>query len=290
MTAQVPDELENDSRFVDFGNRVLVGVVRGDISKGGEPYDFAATPDLPADAEFSTANWSGYVSRYRLHENTSLELESFEFRVSPDRIQTQTIKERLSGDFWLVMRPNAEPFAAATTYVPFVGGRLVVDERRWRVEAGGGRSILESIFRRPGMYTANGTSAEVFAFLAGCEFGMSDAADGHHGKAALASLRDDLAKLLAWLSASARIDPPAEACAELVAEATQARLAETFPNDAGILRAVRLFLLGWPDNPDSGTCSGSGDRGRDAGRVHAAAVRERGESADPPRRDGSRDS
>lgn len=249
MTAQIPDELENESPLVDFGDLVPVSVVRGDISMGGERYEFGVRPEIPEDAEFWTSNWSGYTSRYRLHEDGSLELESYVFQMPEDRIATQPVGERLSGDFWMMMRSDHELFAA-TTYVPFVEGRIVVDRERWRVVPEGPVSQLRAIFKRPGVYTANGTAAEVFAYLAGCDLGMRMASGGFSCEPPPSSLKDELAALLGWVNDVAGVETRSGWM--LFNGERFARLLEAFPDEAALFRAARTFLLGWPDERDAG--------------------------------------
>ena len=249
MTEQIPDELENEFPLVDFGDLVPVSVVRGDISMGGDRYEFTTRPEIPEDAEFWTSNWSGYTSRYRLHEDGILELESYVFQMPEDRVATQSVGERLSGDFWMAMRSRHELFAA-TTYVPFAGGRIVADRERWRVRAGD-VTFLRLIFKRPRLYTANGTAAEVFAYLAGCEYGMRMGAGGYSCEPPPSSLKDELAALLGWVSDVAGLETQI-GYSQLVNGENFARLLDGFPDEAALFRAVRTFLLGWPDERDAG--------------------------------------
>jgi|GEM_PF-2423407 len=250
MTEQTPDELINESPFVDFGGLVPVAVVRGDISMGGEKYEFVAKPKFRDDAVFSTGNWSGYVSCYRLHADGSLELESFAYEMPEGQVKTQPVGERLSGDFWLVMRASTR-LAAASTYVRFVEGRIVADRTRWRVSPEG-VGTLRAIFKRPGVYTANGTAGEVFAFVSGYAHGLRTAAGGWLKKQWSSSFKAELDVLLEWFNDVVELDAPVRDYMFLLSGDNLARLRDAFPSDDELFRAVRTRLLGWPDERDSG--------------------------------------
>jgi hypothetical protein len=77
-----------------------------------------------------TSLWRRYIAKYRLNQDGSLELVSYEYPISgppgPD-----PAGETLEGDFWLVLK---ETFFGPRTYIPFRAGKIVVDKAAWVFE------------------------------------------------------------------------------------------------------------------------------------------------------------
>src|SRR5262249_2372603 len=124
MTAHVPDHLINDHPRVNLLGLHPYGVICGNIDAnygwGERHYEFAN----PACA----ALWRGYTATFRLDPGGELELISFQLPNSGTESQTELVNEKLSGDFWLVLKPH---FSGPRTYVPFEAGKVVEDESAW---------------------------------------------------------------------------------------------------------------------------------------------------------------
>lgn len=125
MTGHVPDHLINDHPRVDLSGLHPYSVICGDVHAnygwGDGHYQFVH----PA----CSAMWKGLTATYRLHADGQLELISFEFPpVGKRRGRMERVNERLSGDFWLVLKPH---FEGQRSYIPFRAGRIVEDETAW---------------------------------------------------------------------------------------------------------------------------------------------------------------
>lgn len=134
MTAQVPDRLMNKHPRVKLRGMQLYGVVRGDIhanSGWGQRYEFAKPPTPPTDVPRCSALWRGYTATFRLDSEGELELLSYRYPRTLAKVETDPVNEKLSGDFWLVLKHN---FFGPRTYVPFKEGKIVEDESEWVVE------------------------------------------------------------------------------------------------------------------------------------------------------------
>jgi hypothetical protein len=126
MTAQIPESFTNDCARVDFGRASLYGVFRRDES-GNEilatPGDIEPKPDKRS---VCSANWKGYIGRYRLDADGRLWLEAYGYPFSE---QADTIvRAHIDGDFFLDIR---ESFLTLPFHVPFENGRIVEDKSRW---------------------------------------------------------------------------------------------------------------------------------------------------------------
>jgi hypothetical protein len=134
MTIQFSDRLSNECEEVDLWDFGLYGVRVGDITTNhgwGEPYPLQA---LPTDEKrkVMTCNWRGYICAYRLRFDGELILERFEYpAILPEVIEPDLVEEKLTGDFWLVMK---EQFSGLRTYIPFKDGHIVTDKSQWIVE------------------------------------------------------------------------------------------------------------------------------------------------------------
>lgn len=134
MTAQVPDRLMNKHPRVKLRGMHLYGVVRGDIrtnSGWGQRYEFTKPPTPTKDVPRCSALWRGYTATFRLDSEGELELVSYRYPRSLTKTETEPVNEKLSGDFWLVLKHN---FFGPRTYVPFKDGKIVEDESEWVVE------------------------------------------------------------------------------------------------------------------------------------------------------------
>jgi hypothetical protein len=135
MTAQVPDRLLNKHPRVKLRGLHLYGVVRGDIrganSDWWQLYDFAKPPTPPKEVPRCSALWRGYTATFRLDSEGELELLSYRYPRTMMRAVTEPVNEKLSGDFWLVLKHN---FFGPRTFVPFKDGKIVEDEFEWVVE------------------------------------------------------------------------------------------------------------------------------------------------------------
>jgi hypothetical protein len=135
MTAQAPDALINEHPRVRLHGLHLYGVVRGDITTNhgwGDSYVFATQPapdELPVRA---THLMKGYTARFRLGFDGGIVLEDYQYP-SPSfrRWQHHAVGERLTGDFWLVLKPA---FLGQRVYVPFRDGRIVEARTAWVIE------------------------------------------------------------------------------------------------------------------------------------------------------------
>ncbi|PRQ04876.1 hypothetical protein [Enhygromyxa salina] len=131
MTEQVPHILVNEHTRVNLKGLRLERIIRGDPSSNhgwGEEYGFENRPDVPHDNEVATSCYRGYVATFRLRTNGTLHLTRYTYW--PDGKETSvTVKEQLSGDFWMVM---TREFFGPRTYVPFHVGEIVEDRAVWR--------------------------------------------------------------------------------------------------------------------------------------------------------------
>ncbi len=144
MTVQGSDELINEHPRIDFGRRQLHRVIRGDYRANhgwGDPYVFATPPKSPMKG-YCTALLRGHVSVLRLDAEGGLELVGYDYCRGPlpreERIER--VAERLTGDFWLVIRTRMSLRLSPRTYVRFRDGRIVEDQSEWRKEWGADRA------------------------------------------------------------------------------------------------------------------------------------------------------
>ena len=251
MTEQTPDHLDNRMPGADFGRLHLRGVVRGDISKGGDSYLFATEPLLPDDLVSSTDCWRGYRSVYQLAPDGSLALLRFEFETVSDGVTAQRVEEYLSGDFWLAM-PDSFLIGSATTYVPFRDGKIILDRTAWRRDEGGFCSIL-SVLRRPGMYTPHSSMGEVLAYLEGCRLEAWSWAQVKERVEPKSPPSREATRLLHALCGLVGIPVAVDALPlmDVPLDRLSKRLAGRFGTDEEFLRAAREILLGWPPSAPS---------------------------------------
>jgi hypothetical protein len=128
VTEQLPHTLTVDDPAIDFGTWSLYGVIRGvptrENSGWGDGTAYAADPGSPPAG--ATCNWAGFVPAFRITRDDALVLERFEYW-SPDWPDKQ-VNETLDGDFYLVLLAR---FFGPRLYVPFRGGRIVLDRAAW---------------------------------------------------------------------------------------------------------------------------------------------------------------
>jgi hypothetical protein len=143
MTAQMPDQLINKHPRVNLRGLNLYGVIRGDVrsnSGWGKPYEFSRTPHARKDTPRCSANWRGYVAVFQLHAAGYLELVYYRYPLSLGKSKTETVCEKLSGDFWLVFKRN---FFGPRTYIPFRNGRIVEEQTEWITEPPPNRGVVD---------------------------------------------------------------------------------------------------------------------------------------------------
>lgn len=132
MTAQLPDRLENRHPTLDLGDLELYGVSRGTPPSALAPYAFTAEVERPEGLQLCSALWSGYVGVFRVDPDATVTLEGYAFPFTephvPDEAKLQRVGERLTGDFWLCLRPD---FFAPTTWLPARDGVLSTDPNTW---------------------------------------------------------------------------------------------------------------------------------------------------------------
>src|SRR5262245_29500787 len=109
MTAQAPDRLMNKHPRVKLRGLLLYGVVRGDIhanSGWGQRYEFLKVPQPPKDVPRCSALWRGYTATFRLDPDGEVELVSYRYPLSLTKAETEPVNEKLTGDFWLVLKQD----------------------------------------------------------------------------------------------------------------------------------------------------------------------------------------
>lgn len=131
MTEQAADQLINECPQVHLAGLRVYDVVR-EHSRRGVSYRFTTQPS-PNSENVNTALWKGYLSKYRLAVDGRLILEAFEYPVVKGSPRIDVIGERLSGDFWLEMRPS---FLGPRVFIPFHDGVIEVDTAKWICEQG----------------------------------------------------------------------------------------------------------------------------------------------------------
>jgi len=135
VTAQVPDVLVNEHPRLRLDGLDLYAVIRGDIhmSPGcGDRYEFLSKPDPSLTTGRATNLIRGYVAKFRLEPDGGLVLEEYQFPDGSFRHSgRQPVAERLTGDFWIVLKPT---FFGQRVYVPFCDGRIVEEKRAWVIE------------------------------------------------------------------------------------------------------------------------------------------------------------
>jgi hypothetical protein len=137
MTAQVPDKLINEHPRVDFGDLQLYGIIAGDIRPSCDwpkPFRLPTPPSPPANAATSSAWWRGYIATFRLNPDGTLDHLCYEYSLSSKEWVPQSVNDRLTGDFWLDMRPH---FDDKRTYVLFRDGHVVEDRDQWYTQPDG---------------------------------------------------------------------------------------------------------------------------------------------------------
>jgi len=129
------DVLINEHPRLRLDGLHLYAVVRGDIhlnSGWGDRYEYLHKPDRGVTMGRATNLIRGYVAEFRLDPDGGLVLEEYQFPNSSfRRWRRQPVAERLTGDFWIVLKPT---FLEQRVYVPFCDGRIVEDKRSWVVE------------------------------------------------------------------------------------------------------------------------------------------------------------
>lgn len=146
MTAQIPESFVNEHPSLAFGEWHVYGVIRGTPSEenGGwgdrRPVHRAVPREVPA---MTTANWKGFVERWRLTREGALVLDAIVY--SDSSIPPLVTNERIEGDFFLVLK---SAFEGPRQYVPFSASRVVVDPSSWMHEAYVGASPSATELRR----------------------------------------------------------------------------------------------------------------------------------------------
>jgi hypothetical protein len=135
VTAQAPDVLVNDHPRVRLDGLRLYWVARGDRSLNygwGIKYEFLSQADPGVSTVRATHLHRGYVAEFRLGPDGELVLEEYRYPTPSFRDwRRQAVGERLTGDFWLVMKPD---FLGQRVYIPFLAGRIVEDKKAWVIE------------------------------------------------------------------------------------------------------------------------------------------------------------
>jgi hypothetical protein len=133
MTTQLAEVLVVDPGAIELPQMKLFGVIVGNIDdlESWSGYKFTATGD-PSKMTMCTALWRGYVSTYRLKVDGTLVLERLEYPYT-DGATPDEVQEPLRGDFWLDLR---EWFMGNGVKVPFVNGKVQVNQSLWRRKAG----------------------------------------------------------------------------------------------------------------------------------------------------------
>ncbi len=133
MTVQAPDLIENHSANVDFGELALYGIMKGDVTANhgwGDRYTFENAPAFPDDNKTCSALWRGYIAEFTLSADGTITLDAYCFPFAPNKPR-QTVNERLSGDFWLIMKST---FEGNRVYIPFRSGVVNSNEAEWVIE------------------------------------------------------------------------------------------------------------------------------------------------------------
>jgi hypothetical protein len=126
MTAHISDNLINDHPRVKlrglqpFG--VICGNIRANYGWGDHHYKFA-NPGC-------SGLWKGCTATFRLDAGGQLELISYQLPNSSPESQAELVNEKLSGDFWLVLKPER---SGPRTYVRFKQGTIVEDQSAWLI-------------------------------------------------------------------------------------------------------------------------------------------------------------
>jgi Bacterial RNA polymerase, alpha chain C terminal domain len=135
VSAQISDVLINEHPRLRLDGLDLYAVIRGDIhlrSGWGDRYEFLHKPDPSLTTGRATNLIRGYVAKFRLEPGGGLVLEEYQFpNGSFRRWGRQPVAERLTGDFWIVLKPT---FFGQRVYVPFYDGRIVEEKGAWIIE------------------------------------------------------------------------------------------------------------------------------------------------------------
>jgi Bacterial RNA polymerase, alpha chain C terminal domain len=135
VSAQVPDVLINEHPRLRLDGLKLYAVIRGDIHLNygwGDRYEFLHQPDPSLTTGRATNLIRGYVAKFRLEPDGGLVLEEYQFPSGSFRPWgRQPVAERLTGDFWIVLKPA---FFGQRVYVPFCDGRIVEERGAWVIE------------------------------------------------------------------------------------------------------------------------------------------------------------
>ena len=221
MSAQIPDVLINEHPRLRLDGLKLYAVIRGDIHSShgwGERYEFLDKPDPSLATARATNLIRGHVAKFRLEPGGGLVLEEYQFLTgSFRRWGRQPVAERLTGDFWIVLKPT---FFGQRVYVPFRGGRIVEDRGAWVIEPYDASRMKESSIDLEGLD----------AFMA------SSRARDEALKAELAALdqRDPASIPIAELELSVRATNPLERAGLTTIGDLCARSAGSLKRDVGL--------------------------------------------------------
>jgi len=129
MTAQIPEKLTNKMDGIDFHGYELFSICIGDPTdyKNYKTYPFEQKGD-PEKCAVCSACWRGYVSVYELNNEGEIRLVKFEYPFGGTPREADEADETLEDDFWLQLRTD---FFGDKLFVPFEGGKIVTDERKW---------------------------------------------------------------------------------------------------------------------------------------------------------------
>ena len=152
MTAQMPDELDNQCPALDLNGLDLYGIVRGDITTNhgwGEPYVFRCPPGRADSGSVCSALWRGHIAKFRIDADGRVMLVGYAyptFEVIENDLRrtdrTAAVGELQTGDLWLVLKRR---FFGPRVYVPARDGRLLIDRAAWVLEPDEGPSIFEDV-------------------------------------------------------------------------------------------------------------------------------------------------
>ena len=100
-----------------------------------ETIEYALPLNHPSHQPTCSSLWSGYVDRFVLNADGTLDHVGYAFLVgfhddNNDRYTLQDGIERVTGDFYLQFRAD---FFGPHTYVPFRDGKIVTDRNEWQV-------------------------------------------------------------------------------------------------------------------------------------------------------------
>jgi hypothetical protein len=132
MSDQAYDNLLNDHPRVCLDELYLYGAFRGTDPtdyRQRERYKYEREPSRYKTMARATNLNRGYIPTFRLDVEGRLWLVGFYFPLAATSLNHQTVREHLTGDFWIKM---ARSFRSPGIFIPFRDG-LIVEDRGSRV-------------------------------------------------------------------------------------------------------------------------------------------------------------